>query len=85
MRSDQNSTEIGVLSVHETVYLYLRDMILHGDLAPGQALTIQGLNGFTVSVSLQKTERYKQPSSWFEPDSAKHHMLSNIQKILRII
>ncbi|MDJ0823614.1 MAG: GntR family transcriptional regulator, partial [Paracoccaceae bacterium] len=28
---------------HETVYRRLRDMVLFGDLAPGQAVTIQGL------------------------------------------
>lgn len=29
--------------VHQTVYQALRDMVLFGDLAPGQAVTIQGL------------------------------------------
>ncbi|WP_238366765.1 GntR family transcriptional regulator [Mesobacterium pallidum] len=31
------------LPAHEQVYRQLRDMILFGDLAPGQAVTIQGL------------------------------------------
>ncbi|WP_425101599.1 GntR family transcriptional regulator [Tropicibacter sp. S64] len=31
------------LPVHEQVYRRLRDMVLFGDLAPGQAVTIQGL------------------------------------------
>ncbi|UXX85151.1 GntR family transcriptional regulator [Roseovarius pelagicus] len=31
------------LPAHEVIYRQLRDMILYGDLAPGQAVTIQGL------------------------------------------
>lgn len=31
------------LPAHETVYRQLRDMVLYGDLAPGQPVTIQGL------------------------------------------
>lgn len=31
------------LPAHAQVYLRLRDMVLYGDLAPGQAVTIQGL------------------------------------------
>lgn len=31
------------LPTHEIVYRRMREMILHGDLAPGQAVTIQGL------------------------------------------
>ncbi len=32
-----------VLPAHAQVYLRLRDMVLYGDLTPGQAVTIQGL------------------------------------------
>jgi DNA-binding GntR family transcriptional regulator len=32
-----------VMPAHEQVYLRLRDMVLYGDLMPGQAVTIQGL------------------------------------------
>ncbi|WP_245964212.1 GntR family transcriptional regulator [Roseovarius spongiae] len=31
------------LPAHELIYRRLRDMVLYGDLAPGQAVTIQGL------------------------------------------
>ncbi len=31
------------LPAHETIYRQLRDLVLFGDLAPGQAVTIQGL------------------------------------------
>ncbi len=36
---------------HETAYRALRDMILFGELAPGQAVTIQGLVG-TLSMGM---------------------------------
>jgi len=37
---------------HEIIYRRLRDMILFGDLAPGQAITIQGLvDEFAVSMT----------------------------------
>ncbi len=32
------------LPAHEIVYRQLRDQVLFGELAPGQAVTIQGLN-----------------------------------------
>ncbi|MWD26698.1 FCD domain-containing protein [Aquicoccus sp. SCR17] len=35
------------LPAHETVYRQLRDSVLFGDLAPGQAVTIQGLQAMT--------------------------------------
>ena len=31
------------IPVHEVVYRKLRDLILFGEIAPGQAVTIQGL------------------------------------------
>jgi len=37
------STEDAGLPAHALVYLRLRDMVLYGDLTPGQAVTIQGL------------------------------------------
>ena len=33
------------LPAHEVIYRQLRDLVLFGDLAPGQAVTIQGLTG----------------------------------------
>ncbi|NHQ75161.1 GntR family transcriptional regulator [Roseovarius gahaiensis] len=33
----------GRLPAHEVIYRQLRDLVLYGDLAPGQAVTIQGL------------------------------------------
>lgn len=40
------------MPAHETVYRALRDKILFGDLAPGQAVTIQGLGAeFGVSMT----------------------------------
>lgn len=38
-----DATAQGRLPAHERIYRQLRDMILFGDLAPGQAVTIQGL------------------------------------------
>ncbi|VAW01108.1 Transcriptional regulator, GntR family [hydrothermal vent metagenome] len=35
----------GRLPAHEVIYRQLRDLVLYGDLAPGQAVTIQGLTG----------------------------------------
>ena len=34
------------LPTHELVYRQLRDMVLFGDLVPGQAVTIQGLTQY---------------------------------------
>jgi DNA-binding GntR family transcriptional regulator len=50
-----NSTQISKLAkipAHEIVYRRIRDKILYGDLAPGQAVTIQGLvEEFNVSMT----------------------------------
>lgn len=40
--SPEASTELR-LPAHELIYRRLRDMVLYGDLTPGQAVTIQGL------------------------------------------
>ncbi len=40
--SPETSTELR-LPAHELIYRRLRDMVLYGDLTPGQAVTIQGL------------------------------------------
>ncbi len=37
------SSDDAALPAHAQVYLRLRDMVLYGDLTPGQAVTIQGL------------------------------------------
>jgi DNA-binding GntR family transcriptional regulator len=36
--------EMPRLPVHEVIYRQLRDLVLFGDLAPGEAVTIQGLS-----------------------------------------
>lgn len=41
----QTMEKTASIPVHEQVYRRLRDMVLFGDLAPGQAITIQGLAG----------------------------------------
>ncbi len=47
-----SALSLAKLPAHETVYRKLRDMILFGDLAPGQAVTIQGLGAeFAVSMT----------------------------------
>lgn len=38
-----SAPEKGRLPAHELIYRQLRDLVLFGDLAPGQAVTIQGL------------------------------------------
>lgn len=43
MNMRANATEGAGLPAHEKVYRMLRDKVLFGDLAPGQAVTIQGL------------------------------------------
>lgn len=40
--ADSDGTK-GRLPAHEVIYRQLRDLVLYGDLAPGQAVTIQGL------------------------------------------
>ncbi|WP_299846397.1 GntR family transcriptional regulator [uncultured Roseovarius sp.] len=42
-KPDGDSGEKSRLPAHELIYRQLRDQILFGDLAPGQAVTIQGL------------------------------------------
>lgn len=39
----ESATARGRLPAHEVIYRQLRDLVLYGDLAPGQAVTIQGL------------------------------------------
>ena len=41
--SDPTSQEQARLPAHEVIYRQLRQLVLFGDLAPGQAVTIQGL------------------------------------------
>lgn len=41
--ADKVTPEAPPLPAHAQVYLRLRDMVLYGDLKPGQAVTIQGL------------------------------------------
>lgn len=48
----QRPTDTGAASAHERVYRSLRGQIMHGDLAPGQALTLRGIGrDFGVSMT----------------------------------
>lgn len=42
-KTAENGTGENQLPTHELIYRQLRDLVLFGDLAPGQAVTIQGL------------------------------------------
>ncbi|MET4128891.1 GntR family transcriptional regulator [Roseovarius sp. MBR-6] len=42
-KTGSESAAVSRLPAHETIYRQLRDLVLFGDLAPGQAVTIQGL------------------------------------------
>jgi DNA-binding GntR family transcriptional regulator len=42
-KTGSEPTAVSRLPAHETIYRQLRDLVLFGDLAPGQAVTIQGL------------------------------------------
>ncbi|MDR9394856.1 GntR family transcriptional regulator [Roseovarius sp. SYSU LYC5161] len=44
-RTTENSADTPRLPAHEVIYRQLRDLVLFGDLAPGQPVTIQGLTG----------------------------------------
>jgi DNA-binding GntR family transcriptional regulator len=43
-KSSQGDATSGRLPAHELIYRQLRDQVLYGDLAPGQAVTILGLS-----------------------------------------
>ena len=43
MKVDVNLANKTKVPAHETVYRKLRDLVLFGEIAPGQAVTIQGL------------------------------------------
>ena len=43
-KSSNENVQAGRLPAHELIYRQLRDLVLFGDLAPGQAVTIQGLS-----------------------------------------
>ena len=43
MKDDVNLTNESKVPAHEMVYRKLRDLVLFGEIAPGQAVTIQGL------------------------------------------
>lgn len=52
MLKPQRSTSDPTLSAHDRVYRSLRAQVLHGELAPGQALTLRGLGkSFEVSMT----------------------------------
>ncbi|MCB1332126.1 MAG: GntR family transcriptional regulator [Roseivivax sp.] len=53
--NSQNDFAAG-LPAHELVYRQLRDMVLFGDLEPGQAVTIQGLTDLLQSGMTQVRE-----------------------------
>src|SRR6056297_1698956 len=43
VKMTSSAPDKGRLPAHELIYRQLRDLVLFGDLAPGQAVTIQGL------------------------------------------
>lgn len=52
MLKPQRSASDPTLSAHDRVYRSLRAQVLHGELAPGQALTLRGLGkSFEVSMT----------------------------------
>src|SRR6056297_3790424 len=51
MTLSTRSTSDGLSSAHERVYRALRARIMHGEIAPGEALTLRGI-GKTFDVSM---------------------------------
>ena len=56
--SDENTPRV---PVHQQVYAQLRDAVLFGELAPGQAVTIQGLIERTGSGMTPIREACRRP------------------------
>jgi DNA-binding GntR family transcriptional regulator len=51
-RAPRHSPEPAQLSAHDRVYRSLRTQVMHGELAPGQALTLRGIGAqFGVSMT----------------------------------
>ncbi len=52
LRSLRQSVDLSQLSAHDRVYRTLRAQVMHGELAPGQALTLRGIGQqFGVSMT----------------------------------
>ena len=53
LRPPRNSpADLSALSAHDRVYRTLRTQVMHGELAPGQALTLRGIaRDFGVSMT----------------------------------
>ena len=52
LRSLRQSADLSQLSAHDRVYRTLRAQVMHGELAPGQALTLRGIGQqFGVSMT----------------------------------
>lgn len=51
LRINRTPTDPSQLSAHDRVYRVLRTRVMHGELAPGQALTIRGI-GLEFGVSM---------------------------------
>ncbi len=52
LRTNRPSADPALLSAHDRVYRTLRQQVMHGDLAPGQALTLRGIGrSFGVSMT----------------------------------
>lgn len=52
LRANRPSTDPSQLSAHDRVYRTLRTRVMHGELAPGQALTLRGIGrDFGVSMT----------------------------------
>lgn len=52
LRANRPSTDPSQLSAHDRVYRSLRTKVMHGEMAPGQALTLRGIGrDFGVSMT----------------------------------
>lgn len=52
LRTNRPPADPALLSAHDRVYRTLRQQVMHGDLAPGQALTLRGIGrSFGVSMT----------------------------------
>jgi DNA-binding GntR family transcriptional regulator len=52
LRAPRQPVDLSQLSAHDRVYRSLRTQVMHGELAPGQALTLRGIGQqFGVSMT----------------------------------
>ena len=58
----QNRPSDASLAAHDRVYRVLRQQIMHGELAPGQSLTVRGL-AKTFGLSMTPAREALRPNS----------------------